>query len=80
MSSKRLSRAQKAKSHATSVHDAAPDAAVEPIGDARPPLVEGNHCDAVELVDVKAIAERPQSQGTDFSSASGSSGWGDLLP
>ena len=39
-------------------NDAAPYAAVKPIGDARPPRVEGNHRDTIELVDIEAIAQR----------------------
>src|ERR1039458_8881608 len=47
-------------------NDSAPDAAIEPISHARPPCIEDNHRDAVELVDVEAIAERGPQPGNGF--------------
>ena len=43
--------------------DAAPDAAVEPVGDARPPCIEGDDGDAVELVDVELVAKNGPDPG-----------------
>src|SRR6185437_16761793 len=54
------------ESQCHSGHNAAPDAAVEPVGDSRPPVKECQHRHFIDFVDIKPVAQCGPGPGRGF--------------